>query len=166
MRFDTFSLTAWVSLFVTYTTADVQLVTPASGATLAGGAVTLQWKDSGLEPALVAIAAADIVLCTGTNAAPQQLTTLAGAVALGSLTSFAVTIPVTIGTSGQYFLKFVSTTGQGSVVITYSDRFTLTGMTGTVPANSGLAVTGPAGTTPAAALTETAVATYVHRAMS
>lgn len=139
--------------------ADVELVTPASGATLAGGAMTLTWQDDGTLPALVAIAAADIVLCTGTNAAVQTLYTIAGGVPLGTETSLAVTIPITIGASGQYFIKFLSTTADGYVVTTYSDRFILTGMTGSVVANTGLAVTGPAGTTPAAALTETAAAT-------
>lgn len=141
------------------TLADVQLVSPASGASIAGGAVTLKWQDSGAKPALVAIKAADIILCTGTNAAPQLLDTVAAAVPLGSTTSLAVTIPLTIGATGQYFFKFVSTTAGGQVVTTFSNRFTLTGMTGTVVANTGLAAVGPAGTTPPAALTETAAAT-------
>lgn len=139
--------------------ADVELTSPASGASLAGGAVTLEWKDSGALPTLAAISVADIILCTGTDAAPQLLDTLAGSVPMGTTTSLAVTIPLTIGTNGQYFIKFVETTAAGSVVTTYSDRFTLTSMTGTTVANTGLAASGPAGTTPAAALLESAAAT-------
>lgn len=139
--------------------ADVELTSPASGSSLAGGAVTLEWQDSGANPALVAIKAADIVLCTGTDAAVQTLYTLAGSVAMGTISSLSVTIPLTIGATGQYFLKFVETTAEGNVLTTYSDRFTLTGMTGTTVANTGLAAAGPAGTTPAAALLETAAAT-------
>lgn len=158
MLFNTFFSYMAIGLF-TMASADVQLISPASGSSVAGGAVTLQWQDSGANPALVAIAAADIILCTGTDLAPVTLLTLAGSVPLGKTTSLAVTIPVTIGATGQYFIKFVETTGGGSVVTTYSDRFTLTGMTGTAMANVGLAAAGPLGTTPAAALLETAAAT-------
>lgn len=139
--------------------ADVELTNPASGDSLSGGQVTLDWTDSGAYPALAAISVADIILCTGTNASPQLLYTLAGSVPMGTTKTLSVTIPVTIGSTGQYFLKFVETTALGVVVITFSDRFTLTSMTGTVVANTGLAASGPAGTTPAAALLETAAAT-------
>ncbi|BFZ54523.1 Cell wall synthesis protein kre9 precursor [Savitreella phatthalungensis] len=131
--------------------ADVLLTSPAAGSSLAGGSITLQWTDSGALPALSSLKNADIVLCTGTNTNIQTLLTVAGAVALNTRTSLTVTIPPTIGTTGQYFLKFISTTTSGLVVTTFSSRFTLTGMTGTLVANTGLSNGGPAGTTPAGA---------------
>ena len=100
---------------------DVSVVSPAAGASIPGGAVTLTWTDSGANPLLAAIKVADIQLCTGTNAAivsqsqseqrtsqkdltdciKQLLTTLAAAVPMGAETSLAMTIPVTIGANGQ-----------------------------------------------------------------
>lgn len=47
--------------------ADVKLTSPAAGASVVAGTISLQWQDSGALPALSSIATADIVLCTGTN---------------------------------------------------------------------------------------------------
>ena len=131
-------------------TADIQLTNPASAASIPGGAVILKWQDSGKLPALSSIKVADIILCTGSNGAPLTLYTLAGAVPISTITQLSVTIPLTLGTSGQYFIKFVSTTTNGIVVITYSNRFQLTGMTGTAAAGTSQPAVGPSGTTPAA----------------
>lgn len=79
---------------------------------------------------------------------------------MSTKTSQQVTIPATLGTNGQYFIKFVETTSTGQVVITYSARFTLTGMTGSLVANSGLSNDAPPGSTPAAAL-QTGAATQI-----
>ena len=64
------SIVAWlvaIVLCARLVSADVKLTFPAPGASVAAGTLSLQWQDSGALPRLSSIAAADIVLCTGSD---------------------------------------------------------------------------------------------------
>lgn len=104
------------------------------------------------------LCAAYFALLTENSTLQQALYTLNGGVPMSSKTSQQVTIPASLGTNGQYFIKFVETTTTGQVVVTYSGRFTLTGMIGSLVASTGLSTNAPPGTTPAA-VTNTATTT-------
>jgi hypothetical protein len=79
--------------------ADVEFTVPAAGAKVPGGtAFTVTWKDSGDAPALADLSAYQLLLYSGSNAAPQQLYSLS----TGSFTSgntLTVTVPVGTGDS-------------------------------------------------------------------
>jgi len=63
-----FSLLAALSSLATLTFADVQITSPAAGAKLTGGgAITIQWKDSGESPALSTFSTYTMFLCAGGN---------------------------------------------------------------------------------------------------
>ncbi|PBP17849.1 putative beta-1,6-glucan boisynthesis protein (Knh1) [Diplocarpon rosae] len=134
----------WVS-------ADVKFTVPAAGASIAGGAAfTVAWEDSGEAPALADLTSYTLFLFSGSNNVPAQLLSLKDATfAAGSTVS--VTVPVGSGGTGtnMYFLGMLSVAAAGGTVWNYSNRFTLTGMTGVfdpvVAANNKLVVgtTGP-----------------------
>lgn len=55
--------------------ADVEFVTPAPGASLAGGGKTISvsWKDSGEDPKLASLTTYTLFLCAGGNDAASQV---------------------------------------------------------------------------------------------
>jgi hypothetical protein len=72
---------------------------PAAAASIAGGtAFTVTWTDSGDAPAIADLSAYQLLLYTGSNAAPQQLSSLVtGTFAAGN----TVTVTVPVGTGGS-----------------------------------------------------------------
>lgn len=79
--------------------ADVEFTVPAPGATVAGGtAFTVTWIDSGDAPSLADLSAYQLMLYTGSNAAPQQLLSLSNGAFTGGNT---LTVTVPAGTGGS-----------------------------------------------------------------
>lgn len=120
--------------------ADVEFITPKPGATLkGGGAIEIEWKDSGEAPAISDLQTYQLFLCAGGNDADSmiQLTaiTTAGTFAVGNKAQGTVGIGIGADTKNAYFLKMISVAATGGTVTNYSPRFSLTGMTGTFPAN-------------------------------
>lgn len=113
--------------------ADVKFSVPAAGAPVPGGtSFAVTWTDSGVAPSISDLTAYQLFLFTGSNAQPQQLSLLANA-AFSAGNTITVTVPVGIGAStpkNAYFLGMISTAAAGGTVTNYSDRFTMTGMTG------------------------------------
>jgi len=130
--------------------ADVKFTIPAAGQTYpAATALTVTWADSGTAPAIADLSTYTLFLCTGSNASPTQLMALgvAGTVSAGTI---AVTIPTTAGAvtpKNAYFLKMISAGTAGGTVINYSNRFSLTGMTGVFSAADITALAAVTGTT-------------------
>jgi len=128
--------------------ADVEFTVPAAGASVAGGTTfTVTWKDSGTAPSISDLSAYQLFLYTGSNDSPQQLASLVPGSAFTS-DSTTVTVAVGIGgsTANAYFLGMISTATAGGTVTNYSDRFTLTGMTGVFSAAVQTALAGVSGT--------------------
>jgi len=112
--------------------ADVEFTSPAAGASVPGGtAFSVTWKDSGNAPSLSDLTSYQLFLCTGSNTDITQLYPITTA---GTFTSSSQSVTIPVGTGGStknaYFLKMISVATAGGTVINYSDRFTLTGMTG------------------------------------
>lgn len=119
--------------------ADVEFTVPAAGASVPGGtAFTVTWQDSGVAPSISDLTAYQLFLESGSNTAPQQLYqfTLANGGVFSAGSTVTVTVPTDTGgsTTNAYFLKIISTAAAGGTVTNYSNRFTLTGMTGTFSA--------------------------------
>ncbi|KAL9101003.1 MAG: hypothetical protein Q9163_003688 [Psora crenata] len=117
--------------------ADIRFTSPAAGATIAGGrTLTIEWEDSGEDPPLSELTTYELFLCAGGND-PDSFQPLAPIVPQGRFStgnSATGTTQVNLGGSDKnaYFLKMMSA-APGGTVINYSDRFTLTGMTGSFP---------------------------------
>jgi len=149
-----FRLLALLVALAPFALADVQFTSPKGGATLpGGGSITVEWKESGEAPSISDLKSYQLFLCAGGNddATILQLTAIttsgtftAGNKALG-------TIGIGVGAStikNAYFFKMISVAAEGGQVINYSNRFSLTGMTGTFPevyADAAKAVSGTDG---------------------
>jgi hypothetical protein len=133
------TVVAALTLF-TLVHADVEFITPKPGATLkGGGAIEIEWKDSGEAPSVSDLQTYELFLCAGGNDAASmiQLTaiTTAGQFAVGNKALGTVGIGIGADTKNAYFLKMISVAAAGGTVINYSPRFSLSGMTGSFPAN-------------------------------
>ncbi|KAI4230414.1 MAG: hypothetical protein L6R36_000043 [Xanthoria steineri] len=118
--------------------ADVQFTSPAAGATLAAASpIAIKWKDSGDGTALTDLTTYTLFLCAGGNDAASfiQLAPITekGLFSTGNAASGTVAATVGGPDKNAYFLKMQSVGAKGAQVINYSDRFTLSGMTGTFP---------------------------------
>lgn len=138
-----------LSFIIVGTRADYSITSPTSGQTFAASsAITIKFEDDGSIPAMTDLTSTQVLLCTGSNSAiscfsknlvgtftPSESTTSYEA-NLSSLTS--------LGSNGPYFFQLYSV-GSGGSSIHYSERFTLTGMTGTTKASDGGDTTPPTG---------------------
>ncbi|KAI4148750.1 MAG: hypothetical protein L6R39_002707 [Caloplaca ligustica] len=120
--------------------ADVQFTSPAAGATLqAGKPITAKWKDSGDGTALTDLKTYTLFLCAGGNDQDSfiQLAPINANGQFSTGNEASATVAASIGgpDKNAYFLKILSVGSTGAQVINYSDRFTLSGMTGTFPSN-------------------------------
>ncbi|CAF9934144.1 MAG: hypothetical protein ALECFALPRED_005863 [Alectoria fallacina] len=130
--------------------ADVEFTSPSAGATAVGGQLLqIAWKDSGTSPPITELQSFQLFLCAGGNDAGSfiQLTSLVtnGVFSSGSSSSGTVPVSIGAGVKNAYFLKMISA-GTGGTVTNYSNRFSLSGMTGTFPATVTTGLSGLSGT--------------------
>ncbi|GAB7339911.1 hypothetical protein MBLNU457_6437t1 [Dothideomycetes sp. NU457] len=146
MRFSFALLTSLASVAL----ADVAFVSPAPGASLPAGPITITFKDSGVAPAISTLQSYQLFLMAGGNSAANSIQ-LSALVPSGTFASLTTTGTITPGLGGTgenaYYLKMVSVASQGGTIINYSNRFTLTGMTGTFPPNVVQGIAAIAGST-------------------
>ncbi|KAF1812087.1 putative beta-1,6-glucan boisynthesis protein [Eremomyces bilateralis CBS 781.70] len=130
-------LVLWTSL-ASAVLADITFVTPAPGSTIPVGAVSMEWKDSGEAPALADLTTYEVFLCAGGNTDGTFIDLVplvkAGQFSMGNIAQGVVSATVGGPEKNAYFIKIISTSPKGTVT-NYSGRFTLSGMTGTFPAN-------------------------------
>lgn len=117
-----------------------QITSPAAGASLPGtGAITVEWKDDGEAPKLTALQSFTLQLVVGGNTEADSATILGGSpVTFGSATStdFTGLAPALADeVKNGFYFRMISVASQGGTVVTFSDRFSLTGMTGTTAKN-------------------------------
>jgi hypothetical protein len=126
-------LTALVSSVL----ADVQFTSPKAGSSESGLELTIEWKDSGDDPPISALVTYQMFLCAGgnTDSSYIQLATLVqqGDFADGDSVTATLTAGLGADVENAYFIKVISA-ATGGVIINFSDRFSLTGMTGVFPA--------------------------------
>ncbi|KAK5127764.1 hypothetical protein LTR85_004880 [Meristemomyces frigidus] len=131
--------------------------TPAAGASVPAGTISVAWTDSG-SPAISTLTTYTLTLIVGGNDDATQLPLTAieaqGEFSTGNTASGTVTAGLAGSTANGFFLKMVSVSSDGGTITTYSDRFTMTGMTGTTPATYLDAVTALDGSTAGPALVD------------
>ncbi|MCJ1277317.1 hypothetical protein MMC21_005129 [Puttea exsequens] len=131
-------LLSLIAAVAPYTLADIQFTSPSAGSTVTGGqTLKVSWKDSGDKPPMSDLSSYQLFLCAGGNDADSFIQ-LAPVQSKGTFpsTSTTGTISVNLGGSAKnaYFLKMISA-APGGTVTNYSNRFSLSGMTGTFPPN-------------------------------
>ncbi|KAL8682305.1 MAG: hypothetical protein Q9224_005670 [Gallowayella concinna] len=129
-----------VATILQVTVADIQFTSPAAGTTLtAGKPITAKWKDSGDGTALTDLTTYTLFLCAGGNdvASIIQLAPINANGQFSAGNEASATVAATLGGSDKnaYFLKIQSVGPKGAQVINYSDRFTISGMTGSFTEN-------------------------------
>lgn len=133
--------------------AGIKFTSPAAGAKLtAGTAITVKWEEGGDGPALTDLLNYQLFLVAGGNDEKDQfqvaVITTQGAFSAGNTASGLVTAAAGGQTDkAAYFVKMVAVAKAGGQLITYSDRFSYSGMTGTFPANVQEALPDISGTT-------------------
>jgi hypothetical protein len=133
--------TTLLTLFTLFTLfqgslADVSISKPLTGQTYAvsGGSalVSITWIESNANPKLSEIDTYTFVLCSGPNSQIYAAETLAKNVKASDISgySYDLTIDSSAGQDGYYYIQILATTAKGWT-IHYSNRFQLTGMSGT-----------------------------------
>ncbi|KAF2214542.1 hypothetical protein CERZMDRAFT_83216 [Cercospora zeae-maydis SCOH1-5] len=113
----------------------VSFTTPAAGATLPAGPITVTWTDAGGSPDMAALSTFELQLMVGGNE-PSNSEVIATIGTPGSLVSTGQ-VQGTIGPNiaqsfeNAFYFRMTSNTTDGNTVINYSDRFTLINMNGT-----------------------------------
>ncbi|RMZ89357.1 hypothetical protein DV736_g3416, partial [Chaetothyriales sp. CBS 134916] len=113
--------------------ADVEFLTPAAGSSQSSLTLSITWQDSGTDPPLSDLTSYQMYLCAGGNAVGEyaDLTELvkSGDFSTGNSAKATVTTGLGANVKNAYFIKIVST-APGGAIVNFSDRFSLTGMTG------------------------------------
>ncbi|OOF92305.1 hypothetical protein ASPCADRAFT_133371 [Aspergillus carbonarius ITEM 5010] len=114
--------------------ADVEFTYPTTGTVIrAGDVVTAHWKDSGAPPRMTELVQYNLYLCAGgdTPGSFEDVSPLLmnAVFSRGNSVSFRIDSDVGGNDENAYFLRMVASGPEASVV-NYSERFTLTNMTG------------------------------------
>ncbi|QSZ37730.1 hypothetical protein DSL72_008829 [Monilinia vaccinii-corymbosi] len=113
----------------------------------AGTAFTVTWADNGDAPSIVDLSTYTLDVCAGSTSGTdlEVVSSVSAGTALGSTLSATVTVPATKGGSvtNAYFMRMIATATAGGTVTVYSNRFSISGMTGTFPTT--FTITGTAG---------------------
>lgn len=132
---------AFVLLQACLVFGDISITSPAAGATFTSSStITIEIADTAASPSFAQIAAVTVLLCTGPNADINCFYTgIKGETlaALGTSIPFPITPAKALASNGLFYFQIYSTTTTGGDTIHYSERFSLTGMTGTLQATSG-----------------------------
>ncbi|RMZ78826.1 hypothetical protein DV738_g3595, partial [Chaetothyriales sp. CBS 135597] len=152
---------AWLlAAFIALARADVEFLTPAAGASQSSLKLSITWKESGTAPPISEFTSYQMYLCAGGNDVDEyvDLTELVaeGDFSDGNSATATVTTGLGANVKNAYFIKIVSI-APGGAIVNFSDRFSLTGMTGVFPAKVVTAlksVTGTAGPATINAITE------------
>jgi hypothetical protein len=114
---------------------DVSISKPNKGQTftVSGGSVTidLTWIESNATPKLTAITSYSFTLCTGPNSEIYGFDSSLKKISASDISgySYSFQVPSTLGADGVYYVQIYATSSDG-YTIHYSNRFTLSGMTG------------------------------------
>ncbi|KAJ8068320.1 hypothetical protein OCU04_003882 [Sclerotinia nivalis] len=146
---------------------------PAAGAVeTAGTAFTVTWADSGDAPSIADISTYSLAVCAGSSSGRdiKVITLVSATVSMGSTLTTTVTVPAASGESvtNAYFMRMIATAKAGGTVTVYSNRFSISGMTGdfgntfTITGTAGPATVNTVADTVAAASSSSTVAEGVY----
>ncbi|QDS69771.1 hypothetical protein FKW77_010287 [Venturia effusa] len=145
------TLSVLLSAILPLVHADVKFTSPAGGETFTGGgSIKAAWTDSGNAPSISDLSTYQLFLCAGGND-PGTFIQLASITEKGLFSNGNTaegTVAAGVGDdapANAYFLKMISVASTGGTVTNYSPRFSLSGMTGTFPANVQLGAKGVSG---------------------
>ncbi|KAF2824431.1 hypothetical protein CC86DRAFT_354476 [Ophiobolus disseminans] len=139
-----------VAALAPYAQAAIKFTSPTSGAVLqAGKSIEVKWEDDGESPKLTDLLTFELFLCAGGNAdgTNQVLLPITTQGSFGVTSTAAGLVGVTVGEDtpqNAYFLRMVAVGKTGGQLISFSPRFSYSGMTGAFPP---LVKTGAAGIT-------------------
>ncbi|PYH95366.1 beta-1,6-glucan biosynthesis protein [Aspergillus ellipticus CBS 707.79] len=123
-----------VILLISTTLANVEFTSPTIGSIIkAGDVVTAHWRDSDTSPRISELLQYNLYLCVGGETAGSYedvaLLIKDAVFARGNSVSFRIDANAGGDNGNAYYLKMVAS-GPEASVLTYSDRFTLTSMSG------------------------------------
>ncbi|KAK9366422.1 hypothetical protein V1509DRAFT_279215 [Lipomyces kononenkoae] len=124
----------FLSLLIQRVFGDVQFTIPQGGASYeATTPLAITWQDNGNTPTFAALSTATLKLCGMADATTINCFAFLfqGASLTGFGGTYTVNFPLAQAANGQFFFQMTSILSAGGYVINYSDRFNLTGMTGT-----------------------------------
>ncbi|ATZ58626.1 hypothetical protein BCIN_16g03510 [Botrytis cinerea B05.10] len=149
-----FVLVAFAPFAIAYPTFSA----PAAAAVeTAATAFTVSWADNGDAPATADITTYQLDVCAGSSGTNLEVVyPVTASATLGSTLTTSVTVPAARGSSvtNAYFMRMIATTATGTVTV-YSNRFSISGMTGTFAAT--YTITGTAGPATVNNVADTAV---------
>ncbi|KAF1913160.1 hypothetical protein BDU57DRAFT_521874 [Ampelomyces quisqualis] len=128
---------AAVVALIPFTSAGISFTSPKAGATLtAGSAIEVKWEESSDGPKLADLQTYELSLCAGGNTAgtflPVRVITTQGSFAVSNIASGLIGTDVGEDSpKNAYFLKMTAVGKNGGQLVTYSDRFSYSGMKGT-----------------------------------
>ncbi|ODQ77283.1 hypothetical protein BABINDRAFT_163561 [Babjeviella inositovora NRRL Y-12698] len=137
-----FSLTSFLSCLFAFTflhtaIADISLSNPVPGSSFSGStgtvSISVEWIDSGGAPPVSEIESYTFSLMTGSNLDISNIATLADAVSALKITddTYTVTFKNTVCGNGLFYIQvYGALLASAGSTIQYTNRFTLTGMTG------------------------------------
>lgn len=135
----------------TFTLADVAVLKPSAGQTFSASSgsvdITITWMESNGSPKLSEIGSYSFLLCSGPNGDIKCGNALKKVKASDlSENQITVTVPSTYGNNGNYYIQVYAENSKG-YTIHYTNRFKLTGMSGTAFASSATDTSPPPGQT-------------------
>ncbi|KAH6872593.1 hypothetical protein BKA58DRAFT_382273 [Alternaria rosae] len=117
--------------------AGVKFTSPKAGDKIAaGGAVTVKWEEGGTGPKLTDLTTYELQVIVGGNDGTEQfpvgVITTSGAFTAGNTASGRIetTQSEDLKDVNAYFIKMIAVGKTGGQLLTYSDRFSFSGMTG------------------------------------
>lgn len=123
--------------------AGIEFTSPKAGATITAGTVSasinFEWKDGGEGPPIANLKDYEVSLWAGSNDQNMQIIQLVKPTTEFTLTgnqgSAAVSVALGGNVKNAYFLKMIAVGKTGGQLVTFSPRFTISGMTGNFVAN-------------------------------
>ena len=129
-------LLALAIIICSFVNADVEFTTPAAGADVPVGTIDVRWKESGTGTPIVELTQYTLALMAGGNEEDNMLQLVAFAsqayYTLGNSRNDTISDGIAPAMKNGFFFKITSTTDAGKIVINYSDRFSIMGLTGTI----------------------------------
>ena len=126
-----------LALVVPTVFADVEFTSPSAGDTIPVGQIDVSWKNGPTDPSILDLTQYTLLLMTGgnTNDTMRTISTFVsgGIMSAGHNASGTISAGVAGELKNGFFFKIISASRVGGEVTNYSERFSITGLTGYTP---------------------------------
>lgn len=145
MLYNLITLCWFIPTFLSYVNAIIVVTGPDMGTTFKVSddevVIPVSWQDDGSSPGLDKISSFKFTLCTGPNGAIQALQQIAEIKASQlPVTAYNAIFDADLASDGLFYVQIYCQLSNGGYLIRYTDRFQLSGMTGSyAPSGSGTA---------------------------